>query len=165
MRGVLSLLMFHYYTWSNVATINGGVFIWCNFCPVLVRGNALRQGSSWRGSRGPMALLLVALSICGVALWLYMPFLDSDITETLVRQAELISPLPRAYTVQCSTDYENYKRYPGNGPTGNQSCISLLCKHGLDEIKPSLHDKYRTNLDLHLPLFDYIFGFSSFRRC
>lgn len=80
---------------------------------VLVRGNALRQGSAWRGSRGPVALLLVALSVCGAAIWLYMTSLDSEITETLVSQGELISPHPRIYTVQCSEDYENYKRYPG----------------------------------------------------
>ncbi|KAI3365435.1 hypothetical protein L3Q82_010517, partial [Scortum barcoo] len=81
---------------------------------VLVRGNALRQGSSWRGSRGP--LLLVALSVCGAAVWLYLTSLDSDITETLVSQGELVSPHPRIYTVQCSEDYENYKRYPGCTP-------------------------------------------------
>lgn len=70
-----------------------------------------------------MALLLVALSICGVALWLYMPYLDSDITETLVSQAEQISPLPRVYTVQCSTDYENYKRYPGEALVRPLRCV------------------------------------------
>uniref|UniRef100_A0A3B5ADT9 2-oxoglutarate and iron dependent oxygenase domain containing 3 n=1 Tax=Stegastes partitus TaxID=144197 RepID=A0A3B5ADT9_9TELE len=80
------------------------------------RGNALRQGSSWRGSRGLVALLLVALSACVVAMWLYVTSLDSDITETLVSQRELVSPQPRVYSVQCSEDYENYKRYPGCTP-------------------------------------------------
>ncbi|XP_070783293.1 2-oxoglutarate and iron-dependent oxygenase domain-containing protein 3 [Enoplosus armatus] len=80
------------------------------------RGNALRQGSAWRGFRGPAALLLVTLSVCGVAVWLYVTSLDSDITETLVSQGELVSPQPRVYTVQCSEDYENYKRYPGCTP-------------------------------------------------
>ncbi|AWP17283.1 PKHD domain-containing transmembrane protein [Scophthalmus maximus] len=80
------------------------------------RGNALRQGSAWRGYRGFMALLLFALSVCGAATWMYLTSLDRDITETLVRQRELVSPQPRVYTVQCSEDYENYKRYPGCTP-------------------------------------------------
>lgn len=83
---------------------------------VLVRGNALRQGSSWRGSRLLVALLLVALSACGAATWLYMTSLDSDVTETLVSQGELVAPQPRVYSVQCSEDYDNYKRYPGKAP-------------------------------------------------
>ncbi|XP_039892597.1 urotensin-2 receptor 2 isoform X1 [Simochromis diagramma] len=80
------------------------------------RGNALRQGSSWRGSRLLVALLLVALSACGAATWLYMTSLDSDVTETLVSQGELVAPQPRVYSVQCSEDYDNYKRYPGCTP-------------------------------------------------
>uniref|UniRef100_I3KUG4 2-oxoglutarate and iron dependent oxygenase domain containing 3 n=1 Tax=Oreochromis niloticus TaxID=8128 RepID=I3KUG4_ORENI len=80
------------------------------------QGNALRQGSSWRGSRLLVALLLVALSACGTATWLYVTSLDSDITETLVSQGELVSPQPRVYSVQCSEDYDNYKRYPGCTP-------------------------------------------------
>ncbi|XP_031164508.1 urotensin-2 receptor 2 [Sander lucioperca] len=80
------------------------------------RGNALRQGSAWRGSRWLVALLLVVLSVCVAAMWLYVTSLDSDVTETLVRQGELVSPQPRVYTVQCSEDYENYKRYPGCTP-------------------------------------------------
>ncbi|XP_049420243.1 urotensin-2 receptor 2 [Epinephelus fuscoguttatus] len=80
------------------------------------RGNALRQGSAWRGSRGLMALLLVVLSVCVVAMWLYVTSLDSDITETLVRQGELVSLQPRVFTIQCSDDYDNYKRYPGCTP-------------------------------------------------
>ncbi|XP_032358017.1 2-oxoglutarate and iron-dependent oxygenase domain-containing protein 3 [Etheostoma spectabile] len=80
------------------------------------RGNALRQGSAWRGSRGLVALLLVVLCACGGAVWLFLTSLDGDVTETLVRQGELVSPQPRVYTVQCSEDYENYKRYPGCTP-------------------------------------------------
>lgn len=83
------------------------------------RGNALRQGSSWRGSRLLVALLLVALSACAMATWLYVTSLDADITETLVSQGELVSPQPRVYSIQCSEDYENYKRYPGCTP---QTC-------------------------------------------
>ncbi|XP_058476302.1 urotensin-2 receptor 2 [Solea solea] len=83
------------------------------------RGNALRQGSAWRGHRVLIASLLVAVSLCGVAVWLYVTSLESDITETLVSQRELVSPLPRLYTVECSEDYENYQRYPGCTP---QSC-------------------------------------------
>ncbi|XP_069012267.1 2-oxoglutarate and iron-dependent oxygenase domain-containing protein 3 [Embiotoca jacksoni] len=80
------------------------------------RGNALRQGSPWRGSRGLAALLLVALTACVAAAWLYVTSLDSDITETLARQRELVSPQPRVFSVECSEDYENYKRYPGCTP-------------------------------------------------
>ncbi|XP_030611016.1 2-oxoglutarate and iron-dependent oxygenase domain-containing protein 3 isoform X2 [Archocentrus centrarchus] len=83
------------------------------------RGNALRQGSSWRGSRLLVALLLVALSACGMATWLYVTSLDADITETLVSQGELVSPQVRVYSIRCSEDYENYKRYPGCTP---QTC-------------------------------------------
>ncbi|XP_038155256.1 urotensin-2 receptor 2 isoform X1 [Cyprinodon tularosa] len=80
------------------------------------RGNALRQGSSWRGSRGILLMLLVTLGLCAVAVWLYLAALDSDITETLVSSRETISPQPVVYDVQCSEDYENYKRYPGCTP-------------------------------------------------
>ncbi|XP_056286653.1 urotensin-2 receptor 2 [Pseudoliparis swirei] len=81
------------------------------------RGNALRQGSAWRGSRGLAALLLlVVVCVCAAAVWLYVTSLDSEITETLVRQGELVSPRPRVYSVPCSEDYENYKRYPGCTP-------------------------------------------------
>lgn len=79
----------------------------------LSRGHALRQGSSWRGSRGLVALLLVALSVGCASLWLYMSSQDGDVTETLVRRSELVSPQPRVYHVPCSEDYDNYKRYPG----------------------------------------------------
>ncbi|XP_034049948.1 urotensin-2 receptor 2 isoform X1 [Thalassophryne amazonica] len=78
------------------------------------RGNALRQGSAWRGFRWLVVLLLVA--VCGMAAWLHVTSQDSDITETLVRQGELISPQPRVYTVYCSEDYDNYKRFPGCTP-------------------------------------------------
>lgn len=80
------------------------------------RGHALRQGSSWRGSRGLVALLLVALSVGCASLWLYMSSQDGDVTETLVRRSELVSPQPRVYHVPCSEDYDNYKRYPGCTP-------------------------------------------------
>lgn len=76
------------------------------------RGNALRQGSAWRVSQGTV-LLMVTASVFVVALWLYVTSLDSDITKTLVSQAEFVSPQPRVYTIQCSEDYNNYKRYPG----------------------------------------------------
>ncbi|CAN9508943.1 unnamed protein product [Ophioblennius macclurei] len=80
------------------------------------RGNALRQGSSWRGSRGLVALLLVAACFCGAATWFYVTSLDSDITEVLASQRELVSPQPRVFTVECSEDYDNHKRYPGCTP-------------------------------------------------
>ncbi|XP_029933419.1 2-oxoglutarate and iron-dependent oxygenase domain-containing protein 3 isoform X2 [Myripristis murdjan] len=80
------------------------------------RGNALRQASAWRGSRGPLLLLLGAAALCGAAGWLYVSSWDGEITETLVSRGELVTPKPRVYTVQCSEDYENYKRYPGCTP-------------------------------------------------
>ncbi|XP_057681867.1 urotensin-2 receptor 2 isoform X2 [Corythoichthys intestinalis] len=79
------------------------------------RGNALRQGTTWWSTRGLTTLLLVTLCLCGAATWLYVT-LDSDITETLVSQREHLSPKPRVYIIQCSEDYENYKRYPGCTP-------------------------------------------------
>lgn len=72
-----------------------------------------------------MVLLLVALSVCGAALWLYVTSLDSDITETLVSQGELVSDQPRVYTVQCSEDYENYKRYPGEALVSARHSVRL----------------------------------------
>ncbi|XP_060950518.1 urotensin-2 receptor 2 [Limanda limanda] len=83
------------------------------------RGNALRQGSAWRGYRGLVALLLFVLSVCGASTWWYLSSLDRDVTETLVRRGELVSPQPRVFTVECSEDYENYQRYPGCTP---QTC-------------------------------------------
>ncbi|XP_029977443.1 2-oxoglutarate and iron-dependent oxygenase domain-containing protein 3 isoform X1 [Sphaeramia orbicularis] len=80
------------------------------------RGNALRHASAWRGSRGFVTLLLVVLSVGCITTWMYVASQDSDITETLVGQGEVVSPHPRIYAVLCSTDYENYKRYPGCTP-------------------------------------------------
>lgn len=60
-----------------------------------------------------MALLLVALCVCGAGMWQYVTSADGDITETLVSQGELVSPQPRVFSVQCSEDYDNHKRYPG----------------------------------------------------
>ncbi|XP_028332718.1 2-oxoglutarate and iron-dependent oxygenase domain-containing protein 3-like [Gouania willdenowi] len=84
--------------------------------PPLLSGDALRQGSSWRSSRWLGALLLVAVNVCLGATWLYVTTSDSDITETLVGQGEIVSPEPRVFTVKCSEDYENYKRYAGCTP-------------------------------------------------
>lgn len=80
------------------------------------KGKALRQASTWRGSRSSLLLLLGILSVFGTACWLYLSLGDPDITETLVRQADVAGPQPKFYTVQCSEDYENYKRYPGCTP-------------------------------------------------
>ncbi|XP_061912254.1 urotensin-2 receptor 2 isoform X4 [Entelurus aequoreus] len=80
------------------------------------RGNAMRQGTTWWSSRGLAAFLLVCLCLSAAATWLYVTSLDPDITETLVSQREHVSPQPRVYIVQCSEDYENYKRYPGCTP-------------------------------------------------
>ncbi|KAM4525052.1 2-oxoglutarate and iron-dependent oxygenase domain-containing protein 3-like isoform 1-T1 [Odontesthes bonariensis] len=80
------------------------------------RGNALRQGSLWQSSRTLFTLLLVAVCVTAVATWLYLTSLDGDITETLASQREMVSPQPRVFSVQCSEDYENHKRYPGCTP-------------------------------------------------
>ncbi|XP_028332717.1 2-oxoglutarate and iron-dependent oxygenase domain-containing protein 3-like [Gouania willdenowi] len=84
--------------------------------PPLLSGDALRQGSSWRSSRWLGALLLVAVNVCLGATWLYVTTSDSDITETLAGQGEIVSPEPRVFIVKCSEDYENYKRYTGCTP-------------------------------------------------
>ena len=79
-----------------------------------LRGNALRQASAWRGTRVPLLLLLLgAVCVGGLGTWFYITLADREITETLVRWKEQVSPLPRVYNVPCSADYENYKRYPG----------------------------------------------------
>ncbi|KAM9831770.1 2-oxoglutarate and iron-dependent oxygenase domain-containing protein 3 [Neosynchiropus ocellatus] len=80
------------------------------------RGNALRQGTAWKISRGLWTVLLVVLSLCGAAAWIYMSSEDSDITEVLVSHRELVAPKPRVFRVPCSEDYENYKRYPSCTP-------------------------------------------------
>uniref|UniRef100_A0A8C7KAW8 2-oxoglutarate and iron dependent oxygenase domain containing 3 n=1 Tax=Oncorhynchus kisutch TaxID=8019 RepID=A0A8C7KAW8_ONCKI len=79
------------------------------------RGNALRQASAWRVSRGSLLVVVVALAVVGTLTWLYLASGDPYTTETLVRQAEVVAQT-RVYTVDCSEDYENYKRYPGCTP-------------------------------------------------
>lgn len=84
------------------------------------RGNALRQGSVWRGPRAGLALLLVVTACaCGASVWLYVSTADRDVTETLVTRGELVSPLPRVFAVACSEDYDQHKRFRGCSP---QSC-------------------------------------------
>ncbi|XP_034563286.1 urotensin-2 receptor 2 [Notolabrus celidotus] len=80
------------------------------------RGNALRQSSAWRGTRGPVVLVLVAVSVLVATLFVYVISLDSEVTETLVSRSELVTSKPRVFTVECSDDYENHKRYPGCTP-------------------------------------------------
>ncbi|CAL1615219.1 unnamed protein product [Knipowitschia caucasica] len=77
------------------------------------RGNALRQSSSWLSTRVVLALLLASAGVCGSFMWLYLSSLDPEITETLARQSELLSPEPRVFPVPCSQDYEQHKRFPG----------------------------------------------------
>lgn len=116
------------------------------FPSVSHRGNALRQGSSWRASRGPVALLLLTLCVCGAAVWMYVTSLDSDITETLVSRSDLVSPQPRVYSVPCSEDYENYKRYPGEALLVTPACVTraapimLLCNHVFVEVRSKKMD-------------------------
>lgn len=106
------------------------IVIW-SFFSVSLRGNALRQGSAWRSYRGPAALVLVALSVFGTAMWLYVTSLDSDVTETLVSQSEMVAPQPRVYTVQCSEDYDSYKRYPGETPVLTLYCVRRSADNSL----------------------------------
>uniref|UniRef100_A0A3B3D3Q5 2-oxoglutarate and iron dependent oxygenase domain containing 3 n=1 Tax=Oryzias melastigma TaxID=30732 RepID=A0A3B3D3Q5_ORYME len=106
------------------------------------RGNTLRQASWWRGYRGLAALLLVVLCTCaGAGLLLHLSSLDSDITETLVRQRELVSPQPRAYGVPCSEDYDNYKRYPG--------CTPQKCGRVVTDGVVTREEALASILDLH----------------
>lgn len=90
------------------------------------RGNALRQASVWRSSHTSLLPLLLLVVVCGAAAWFYLASGDRDITETLVRQGEVVGPHPRVYTVDCSEDYENYKRYPG--------CTPLRCGRGVTDV-------------------------------
>ncbi|KAL4648078.1 2-oxoglutarate and iron-dependent oxygenase domain-containing protein 3 [Arapaima gigas] len=80
------------------------------------RGHAQRQASAWSGPRGYLLVLMPLAACCSVG-WLYLS-MDSDITETLVRQGEIVLQ-PRIFRVPCSEDYKNYKRYPGCTP---QTC-------------------------------------------
>lgn len=80
------------------------------------RGNAHRQTSFWKRPPGYL-LVLTAFGVCGAVSWLYLTF-DNEITETLVRQGEVVQQ-PKIFQVQCSEDYDNYKRYPGCTP---QTC-------------------------------------------
>ncbi|XP_010890220.2 urotensin-2 receptor 2 [Esox lucius] len=82
------------------------------------RGNALRQASAWRGSHGSLLGVLALAVMLGTVTWLFLASRDPYITETLVRQSEVVLQ-PRVYTVECSEDYDNYKRYPGCTP---QTC-------------------------------------------
>ncbi|KAG7271216.1 hypothetical protein CRUP_003393, partial [Coryphaenoides rupestris] len=91
--------------------------------PFKSRGNALRQASAWRGSRGPVLLLLlggvvVAAVVSVTVAWLVLATGadDREITETLVSRRDLVSREPRVYEVPCSEDYDNYQRYPGCTP-------------------------------------------------
>lgn len=90
------------------------------------RGNALRQASVWRSSRSSLLPLLLLVAVCGAAAWFYLASGDRDVTETLVRQGEVVGPHPRVYTVDCSEDYENYKRYPG--------CTPLRCGRAVTDV-------------------------------
>ncbi|KAI1896688.1 hypothetical protein AGOR_G00097340 [Albula goreensis] len=77
------------------------------------RGNAQRQASFWKRPLGYL-LVLITLGACFVLGWLYVSW-DNEITETLVRQGEVVQK-PRLFKVECSEDYDSYKRYPGCTP-------------------------------------------------
>ncbi|XP_036428691.1 urotensin-2 receptor 2 [Colossoma macropomum] len=75
------------------------------------RANAQRQTFTWRGF---VIVLLLLTGISAAVIWLYMSLSD-EITETLVSRREVLTE-PRLFLVQCSEDYENYKRFPGCTP-------------------------------------------------
>ncbi|KAF3853165.1 hypothetical protein F7725_013853, partial [Dissostichus mawsoni] len=96
------------------------------------RGNALRQGSAWRGflgSRWFLVLLLVVVLMSGgrcgsTSLW-------------TASRGELVSPHPRIYSVPCSEDYNNHKRYPGCTPQkcGRAVTDSIVTREEAETLK------------------------------
>ncbi|XP_072522907.1 2-oxoglutarate and iron-dependent oxygenase domain-containing protein 3 isoform X2 [Salminus brasiliensis] len=96
------------------------------------RANAQRQALSWRSY---MMVLLLLTGISAAVLWLYMSLSD-DITETLVSRGEVLTE-PRLFLVQCSEDYENYKRFPGCTPKkcGRAVTDSVVTKEEAQALK------------------------------
>ncbi|XP_012694357.2 urotensin-2 receptor 2 [Clupea harengus] len=85
------------------------------------RGNAQRQASQWKRRAGTLwCAVLTAVATLG---WWYFT-LDQDITETLVSRSVVLQR-PKVFPVQCSEDYENYKRFPG--------CTPLSCARAVTD--------------------------------
>ncbi|XP_062859835.1 urotensin-2 receptor 2 [Trichomycterus rosablanca] len=76
------------------------------------RANAQRQASS---SSRRYTILLALTGTCVVLMGLWLNWTDDDV-ETMVSRGEVLTQ-PRVFLVQCSKDYENYKRFPGCTPT------------------------------------------------
>ncbi|XP_066520567.1 urotensin-2 receptor 2 [Hoplias malabaricus] len=96
------------------------------------RANAQRQAFTWR-SYVLVTLLLTSLSAAVV--WLYVS-LNDDVTETLVSRREVLTE-PRLFLVQCSEDYDNYKRFPGCTPKkcGRAVTDSVVTKEEAQALK------------------------------
>ncbi|KAM9559285.1 2-oxoglutarate and iron-dependent oxygenase domain-containing protein 3-like [Salvelinus alpinus] len=80
--------------------------------------------------------MVAALAVVGSLSWLYLPY----VTETLVRHAEVVAQ-PRVYTVECSEDYENYKRYPG--------CTPHTCGRAITDNSVTREEAMASILSLH----------------
>ncbi|KAL7869209.1 hypothetical protein AOLI_G00131970 [Acnodon oligacanthus] len=96
------------------------------------RANAQRQTFTWRGF---ITVLLLLTGIGAAVIWLYMSLTD-DVTETLVFRREVLAE-PRLFLVQCSEDYENYKRFPGCTPKkcGRAVIDSVVTKEEAQALK------------------------------
>lgn len=115
-------------------------------CGMVTRGNAQRQASQWKRRAGTLwCAVLTAVATLG---WWYFT-LDQDITETLVSRSVVLQR-PKVFPVQCSEDYENYKRFPGDEQKIFLTRLFLfLLPHTL------------LSLSFHLPLFLFNVCFSS----
>lgn len=78
-----------------------GMFFWG-------RGIAQRQSSPYRGYT---AVLLAVFGTCALLIWLWLIW-TNDITDTVASRQEVLTQ-PRVLMVQCSEDYQKYKRFPG----------------------------------------------------
>lgn len=78
---------------------------------IIKRSNAQRQTSACRR----YAVFFLVLTVtCALLTWLCLSW--SGDLNTMVSRGELLTQ-PRVFTVQCSKDYENYKRFSGCTPT------------------------------------------------
>ncbi|KAL2078203.1 hypothetical protein ACEWY4_025888 [Coilia grayii] len=82
------------------------------------RANAQRQASARKRTVVGTVLWCAAVTVCAALGWWYYVTTGEHITETLVSRRELLQQ-PKVFSVPCSEDYDNYKRFPGCTP---QSC-------------------------------------------